>query len=355
MSGMWKKRDEQMTLSRRAFVLISGGLDSMVTAKILQEQGIHVIGVHFASLFYKPCAVQGGISPAERAARALDIELITFPKDVDFLRMIQNPKYGYGSAINPCIDCRIYYLQKIKPLMKEHDVSFVATGEVLGQRPKSQMRDALNIVERDSGIAGYLVRPLCAHHLEPTVPEREGILDRNKLLNISGRGRKEQMMIAERYGLKEYPNPAGGCQFTEKEFVVKVADLFKFGYRDNYDITILTCGRHYRVNDKTKLILARNEDESDFLLANAHADETFIVPHDFIGPLVLIKGEASQQTLALAAGLLQFYSKKRTDENVYVDVLMGKDQTPRRMIKSTPLNEKDAARYRLKPETETVQ
>ncbi len=343
-----------MTVNKRAFIMISGGLDSMVAAKVLQEQGIHLIGVHFASLFYRPCSNKDRISPAERAAQALGIELVTFYKDVDFLRMIQNPRYGYGSAINPCIDCRIYYLQKVKPLMQEYDVTFVATGEVLGQRPKSQMRDALNIVARDSGLTGYLVRPLCAHHLEPTIPEIEGILDRSQLLNISGRGRKEQMRIAERSGLTEYPNPAGGCQLTEKEFVVKVADLFQYGYRDNYDITILTCGRHFRVNATTKLILARNQHEGEFLLANAHDDEVFVVPHDFVGPLVLIRGEASERIIELAAGLLQYFSKKRGRADVYVDILFGKDPVPRRQIKSIILNEKDALHYRIKPKVETV-
>ncbi|MBN1493607.1 MAG: hypothetical protein JW938_05610 [Candidatus Omnitrophica bacterium] len=340
------------TLSKRAFALVSGGLDSMVAVKIIQEQGIHVIGVHFKSLFFQPRSRREKESPVERAVQALGIELITFPKDIEFLSMIQNPKYGYGSAMNPCIDCRVFYLQKIKPLMQKYDVSFVITGEVLGQRPKSQMRDALNIVERDSGLQGYLVRPLCAHHLDSTVPEQIGLLDRKKLLNIAGRGRKEQMAVAERYGLTEYPNPAGGCQFTEREFVGKVSDLFEYGYHDDYDITILTCGRHFRINGKTKLIVTRNQDEGDFLLENAHDDETFVVPYDFPGPLVLIKGNAEESMVFLAAGFLQYYSKRRGEANVPVNVIAGRNLAPVRTVMCPILGENDIEQYRMTVEKE---
>ncbi|MFC1808819.1 7-cyano-7-deazaguanine synthase [Candidatus Omnitrophota bacterium] len=336
-----------MKLNKRAFALVSGGLDSMVAVKLVQEQGIEVIGVHFESLFYQPRDRRERADPVKRAAEALNIELLTFPKDIEFLHMIQNPQYGYGSAINPCIDCRIYYLKKIKPLMEQYNVSFVITGEVLGQRPKSQMRDGLHIVERDSGLKGYLVRPLCAQHLEPSMPEQEGVIDRNKLLKIAGRGRKEQMAIAQRYGLTEYPNPAGGCQFTEKEFVAKVTDLFTYGYKDNYDITILTCGRHFRINEKTKVIVTRNEDEGEFVLSNAHNDEVFVLPYDFSGPIVLIKGEANDNVLKIAAGLLQFHSKKREEDDVCVEVIKGTNNDAKEIIKSIVLNEDEVENYRL--------
>lgn len=310
-------------MNKRAFALLSGGLDSIVAVKVIQAQGIEVIGVHFASLFFDRTKQPGVKNGAERAADMLGIELIVLPKDVSFMRMIQTPRFGYGSAINPCMDCRIYYLNVARTLMSQYDVSFVITGEVLGQRPKSQKHDGLAIVERESGIPGLIVRPLSAQLLAPTIPEKEGLIDRNRLCKISGRCRKEQMALAAKYGITEYPNPAGGCQLTEKEFVPKVEDLFRYGFDHNDDIALLTCGRHFRFNEKTKIIVVRNAVEAAYLRGMVHEDDTFLEPVDWAGPVALVKKNSDPVALDFAAALMRFHSKEKENDALSVQVRVG--------------------------------
>ena len=295
----------------KAFALLSGGLDSILAARVVQEQGVEVIGVTFASILYQDPRRKPSVPPAEKAAQALGIELISFPKGTEFFHMIQHPRFGYGSAINPCIDCRIYYLNKVRVLMPEYSVSFVVTGEVLGQRPKSQMRDSLAIIERESGIAGRVVRPLCAKLLSPTIPETEGLIDREKLFGFQGRGRKEQMALAEQYGIRDYPTPAGGCPLTEIEFMPKVVDLFQHGAYDDDDIRLLSLRRHFRINPETRVILGRDQYEGEYLIAHQKPGDVRLEPVDFPGPVVLVRGMIDEDAVRTAAGLLVYYSKKR--------------------------------------------
>jgi len=307
-------------MKRKAFVLFSGGLDSLVTVKVLQEQGIEVIAIHFKSIMYVSPRKKKGHSIEEWAER-LGVKLICLPKSMTFFDMIEHPKHGYGSAINPCMDCRIYYLQTVRHMMEEYGVSFVATGEVLGQRPKSQRRDCLRIIERESGIEGLVLRPLCAQSMAETIPEKEGWVDRSKLLGITGRGRTEQITIIESYGMHDFPNPAGGCQLAEQCYVPKVKDMFAHGY-DELDIRLLSCGRHFRI-DGTKVIVSKDEYEGAFMLEKA-SEGLIVEPDDFAGPIGFIRGDVTDAALSLAASAMLFHSKSKGVEGETVITAYGK-------------------------------
>ena len=232
-------------------------------------------------------------------------------KGADYLKMLQSPLHGYGSNMNPCIDCRIFMLRKTAGFMKEVGASFVITGEVLGQRPMSQRRAAMDLIEKESGLEGLILRPLSARHFPPTIPEKAGIIDRERLLDLSGRSRKGQYRLAEEYDLKEFSCPAGGCLLTDPIFAAKLRDLFRFNPDCTMaDAALLKIGRHFRLSDTTKLILGRNKDENERLRALARPDHLFLEPLSFKGPSGLIVGEATEgDLLPVAANLMALYAK----------------------------------------------
>lgn len=273
-----------MTQKTKALVLLSGGLDSILAVKILLEQGIEVAAVNFRTNFCGP-------SHARPAAAALGVPLREVNIRQEFLPVLKSPRHGYGAGLNPCIDCHALMLKKAGEIMRREGFDFVATGEVLGERPMSQHKRALDIVAKDADLEGYLLRPLSAKLLEATIPEQDGRVDREKLLSISGRSRKIQIALAKHYGFKDYPSPAGGCALTQKEFVVRLKELM-----DNKpdftpeDVDLAAVGRHFWING-CWLILGRNKAENDFLSSQVKAGEIFIIPINFGGPEALIKGE----------------------------------------------------------------
>ncbi|HRZ67806.1 MAG TPA: tRNA 4-thiouridine(8) synthase ThiI, partial [Candidatus Omnitrophota bacterium] len=231
-----------MEKKTKAIGLFSGGLDSIVAAKLVMELGVEVELVRFTTAFFN--------GPVDSKGMPLTVMDLT----EEFLEILKDPVYGYGTAINPCIDCKILMLKKAGEYMKKKGASFVFTGEVLGQRPFSQRREAMKIIEKDSGLKGYLLRPLCAKLFPPTVAEEKGLIDRNKLLSMSGRSRKPQMALAKRFGVEEYPAAAGGCILAEKEFESRLGDLMKYdpGFGAG-DIELLKHGRHFRISPESKL------------------------------------------------------------------------------------------------------
>jgi tRNA-specific 2-thiouridylase len=263
----------------KAVVLLSGGLDSTLAAKLLLEQGVELIGVHFSTGFcvtdHKRATALESEDPrklrneALRAGADLHVPVELIDISSEYLDIVFNPKHGYGAHMNPCIDCRAFMLKKAKALMEERGADFVATGEVLGQRPMSQRRDTMRIVEKDSGLQGKLLRPLSALSLEPTEPEKSGLVDRSKLLDLKGRGRRAQMDLIEAKGITDYPAPAGGCCFlTDENYARKFKDKMahrKEGRMNWEDVTLLKVGRHFRVTSELKLIIGRREKENDFL------------------------------------------------------------------------------------------
>ena len=320
-----------MTRQRKALALISGGLDSLLAAKIVQEQDIHVEGVNFFTGF----CVEGhthAIRKKDRkkptrnnalwVAEQLGIKLHIIDIVDEYKDVVFNPKYGYGAHLNPCLDCKIFMVRKAAEWIEEHDFDFVITGEVVGQRPKSQRKDTMPVVQRDSGIGARLLRPLCAKNLPPTFPECEGWVDRRKLFDFSGRSRKPQMALAARYGFTDYAQPAGGCCFlTDEQYSVKLADLWKARGDRQYeldDILLLKVGRHIRPVPHYKLIVAREEGEGNFLQGYRNQyPHLRTVSHG--GPFTLIDGNPGEEDIELAARIVARYSQGKQVDVVEVE------------------------------------
>jgi hypothetical protein len=296
-------------MKKRAISLLSGGLDSVLATRIVMEAGIEVTALHFVSPFCN-CSKDGCGARASKAGTELGVEVIIMEKGLDYVKLVENPKFGYGKHMNPCIDCRIYMLKKAKEVMIERDAGFVVTGEVLGQRPMSQRRHVMRLIEKESGLEGLILRPLSARLLPETLPEKEGIVPREMLLAIAGRGRKVQFEYARKFDLHEFGCPAGGCLLTDPNFSKRVRDLFT--YKKDYnmlDVALLRIGRHIRVNGSAKLIVGRNEEESRRLEAIHRPPYVLISPLDFRGPVALLCGEICEDTLRIGASILAHYGK----------------------------------------------
>ena len=295
----------------KAIALLSGGLDSSIAVKLMIDQGIEVIALHFTSPFCNCTPKNAGCKNQARfIAEELGVPIQVIAKGMDYLSIVRNPPHGHGRAMNPCIDCRIYMLRKTKERMGSLGASFVVTGEVLGQRPMSQHRNAIELIERESGLKGLILRPLSAHHFPPSLPEREGVVDREKLLSITGRSRRTQIDIAEKLGIKDYPCPAGGCLLTDASIAARLRDLFdsKPDF-DMSDIHLLKVGRHFRVQPSLKVILGRNEAENARIGSLAKPGYTLFTPENFKGPAALATGIPDEVADLLIGGMIARYSK----------------------------------------------
>jgi len=316
--------------------MISGGLDSTLALALVKQQGIEVKAVNFYTGF---CITEtqrrkggrpDGTVPQNEALRAaadleVDIEYVDI-SETGYLDLIVNPRYGYGSNANPCIDCRIFMMTKAREIMEREGASFVFTGEVLGQRPKSQKRDALRAVEKASGLVGRIVRPLSAKLLEPTIPEREGILDRSRLLDIHGRSRQRQIRLARELGIVEWPQPAGGCCYlTDESFSRKFFDILDArelaGEERRIrkeDIVLLSTGRHFRLSKAAKLVVGRSEGENAILESYGEG-RARLMARDLTGPVALVEGTTTWEERQLAARIVARYGKGRTLARVDVE------------------------------------
>lgn len=305
----------QMTESSgkvKAIGLLSGGLDSTLAVRVMIDQGIDVIAVKFTSPFCQ--CDSGGCCHAAEAARKMGVPLKVFAKGDDYLEVLRHPRHGYGSGMNPCIDCRIFMLSRTRAYMDEIGAAFVFTGEVLGQRPMSQHRRALDLIERESGMAGRILRPLSARHLDPTEAELKGWVNREHLLSIEGRSRKPQIALAEEYGIRDYPCPAGGCLLTDARFAARLRDLFAHQDRVGMaDIRLLKIGRHFRAGD-CKIVCGRDQKENELLQrATVSGDRLFEV-FGAVGPTVLLRGEPTGEALRVAASIAAAYSDAVTPD-----------------------------------------
>jgi tRNA-uridine 2-sulfurtransferase len=236
--------------------------------------------------------------------------------------------------MNPCIDCKIYMLRHAKEMMDEADASFIVTGEVLGERPMSQRMDALNLIEKRAGVRGILLRPLTARNLEETLPEKEGIVAREKLLDIRGRSRKPQIMLAQNFGIKEYPNPAGGCLLTDPGFAHRVRDAIEHDEFNTENLALLSVGRHFRLSDKARLVVGRDEAENNILLSIAGSDDTLFELKDREGPVSIlrVKNIFQDSLINLAASMAAYHTKFRLEESIRVDYWKGSETDKREVI-----------------------
>lgn len=285
----------------KAIALFSGGLDSALAFKVVQEQGIDVLAITFETPFF-------GSAKARAAAARIGMPLMVMDITAEHLQMLRLPRYGYGRNMNPCIDCHTLMLKIAGRKMEEEGADFLITGEVLGQRPMSQGRQSLHIVAKNAGYPDRIVRPLSAKLLPETAPEREGKLDRSRLLDIQGRSRKRQMELAVHYGIKSYPPPAGGCLLTDPMFSRRLRDLFERNpHHEIRDIELLKIGRHLRVND-AKVVVGRNARDNATIESLYQQEDALLRTVDFPGPTVLLPEGGDEATRILAARICLRYS-----------------------------------------------
>jgi len=330
-----------MKSQHKALALISGGLDSLLAAKVIQRQGIHVEGINFFTGF----CVEGhthairkkdGAKPKRNnalwVAEQLGIRLHIVDIVDEYKDVVFNPQYGYGANLNPCLDCKIFMLKKAHAWIDAHGFDFVITGEVVGQRPKSQRKDTMPIVQQDSGIGDRLLRPLSARNLPPTLPEREGWVDREALHGFSGRSRKPQMQLAAEFGFEDYAQPAGGCCFlTDPNYSVKLKDLWASRGERRYeldDIMLLKVGRHFRPAPHFKVIVAREEGEARFL-SGYRKQYPNLSMKSHGGPFALLDGTVGEDDIELAARIIGRYSQGRDADTVELEFATPQGETRR--------------------------
>jgi len=302
----------------KALALLSGGLDSILAARLLTEQGVEVIGVSFISPFFDAIS-------AKRSAEEAGIELVVIDFSEEILKIIASPKHGFGRHVNPCIDCHGLMLRMAAARMEELGASFVVTGEVVGQRPKSQMRFGLQAVERESTLKGLLLRPLSARLLPPTVPEERGWVDREKLLGLHGRTRKPQMELANKFGITRYASPAGGCLLTDENYARGVRDLIEHEQLDIQAVKLLAVGRQFRISKDAKLTVGRNHGENEALFGAKPPGALFVKVIDRRGPVGVLSGKPGRDDHETAARVVARYADTARDEAVGVRLWDGED------------------------------
>jgi tRNA U34 2-thiouridine synthase MnmA/TrmU len=317
--------------------LCSGGLDSILAGLVLREQGLHVEWITFETPFFSS-------EKARKAAAVTGIPLTVKNITTPYLTMLKAPNCGYGKYMNPCLDCHALMFRMAGELMTAKGFDFLFSGEVLGQRPMSQTRPSLRYVAKNSGFDGYVVRPLSANRLEETIPEKEGLIDREALLGITGRSRKKQMQLAKDFGLTDYPAPAGGCLLTDKGYSNRLKDLF--AHQEHFsenELHLLRYGRHFRIDAKAKFIVGRTKQDNEEMERYLDpAVDVLLKVKDYPGPLVVIPNGAARDSVLLAASVCAGYSKASADTPVQVKVVSSKG---REFVTVLPLTPKDVGKY----------
>lgn len=305
----------------KAVALLSGGLDSLLSIKIVQEQGIEVIALHFATPFNDPAEE---IIAVRQVAKKLGVELVIFPKTEEFFDIIKHPKFGYGKNLNPCMDCRLWIIKKAWAYAQQIGAEFIITGEVVGQRPKSQHRDQILVVDQASGIPGRILRPLSAKLLPVTIPEEKHWVNRDKLLDIEGRSRARQVELGQKYGLVEEYYATGGCPLCEHAYAVKMRDYLDHAPSVSLrDIWLLKVGRHFRIGG-AKIIVGRHQDDNETLEKRAGSSDLRFEVLGVGSPITLLQGSTNKDVIYFAASLTARYSDARGD---LVEVTYGTGQS----------------------------
>ncbi len=293
----------------KAIGCISGGLDSSLAVCLVRDQAIEVECLHVLHIWHTVAVEGEEKGHAVRFAESRGIPVHVVDAAEADLEILRRPEHGFGKRMNPCIDCRIWTLRQARELMDERGADFLFTGEVLGQRPMSQHRGALKVVEREAGVEDVLLRPLSAKLMAPTKAERDGLVDRDRLLDIQGRSRKRQMELAERFGLTDYPSPAGGCLLTDPGFAHRLRELMDHGTPTVDEVELLKVGRHFRLPDGSRAVVGRRHEENLRLDELLREGDARFEAADMPGPTTLLRGPAGEESAALAAGLTLRYGK----------------------------------------------
>ncbi|MDP8204346.1 MAG: tRNA (5-methylaminomethyl-2-thiouridylate)-methyltransferase [Candidatus Tenebribacter mawsonii] len=325
-----------MKREHKCFALFSGGLDSILAVMHMKNLGYEVLPIFFSTPFF-------GADKAQETANKMGFNLIVHDLTDLHLKMLENPKYGYGKNLNPCIDCHGLMFHEAGRLMKEYNVDFIISGEVMGQRPMSQRKDALNSVGKLSEIKDLLIRPLSQKLLADTLPIRDGWVIKDEMLDFQGRNRKRQMKLAEEYGIDFYPSPGGGCLLTDAGFSKKLKDLMSHNMMNERSIEFLKTGRHLRINDKIKLIIGRNKDENNTISELAH-DEIVLQAKDSPGPLGILQSNNKLEIddIKLAGSILLRYISKVLNSEI---ILYGKNFELNDEIEADKMNDEEAKQY----------
>jgi tRNA U34 2-thiouridine synthase MnmA/TrmU len=339
----------------KAVALYSGGLDSTLAILVLLKQNINVTAITFLNHF--GCDISDRSSCSKdpfSASEKFGFEVKLSHLSEKFLEIVKKPKYGHGRNMNPCIDCRILMLKEAQQLMQMIGADFIITGEVLGQRPMSQRKNTFPLIDKASGLRGYILRPLSAKLLDITVPEEEGLVNRNGLFDFSGRTRKPQMSLAKEFGLTDYPAPAGGCLLTEPNYSYRLKELLDHNKDPEFrDINLLRTGRHFRFSPDCKIIVGRNKQENETLLSFIRPGDCMLRVEGFGSPITIIEGKFSDETLAVAASLCARYSDARHLTEVDVTATSGDE---RLHLRTQPAGADKIEQYRIekKPTVKAV-
>ena len=330
---------------KKVVALLSGGLDSQLAIKMMQEQGFDVSAVAIKTPFCDfDCGRGCGFEIRERADD-LDVNLKTVYLGDEYIEMLKKPKHGIGSGFNPCIDCRSMMFDAGKKHMEEIGAEFIISGEVLGQRPMSQYKQALRIIEKESDLVGKIVRLLSAALLPETDPEKDGLIKRENLGMIRGRTRKYQLEMAKKYGIEDPPNAGGGCLLTEQHFGIKAKDLFEHTKNPTInDIDLLKIGRHFRLDEETKFVVGRNKDENEMIKAIALPDDILLEAKDFFGPVSILRGTDLKKHLKFAASVTLRYSDAPNDETA---IVLIKNNDSEEEISSESAKEESYIQFRI--------
>ena len=322
-------------MKHKAVGLLSGGLDSALACKLIMDQGfeVHVVYIDM------PWGC-GKSARMRRIAESFGLPCKIIPIGNDYLQILRKPRHGFGTALNPCADCHAYMVRKAAEYMREIKADFIFTGEVVGQRPMSQRKECLKWVEEEGGVPGRLLRPLSAQLLDPTIPEQEGLLDRSRLLAISGRSRKTQLELAKKYGLQHYSQPGGGCLLTEKIFGARVKDVLTRGCGNINETAILGLGRFFRISDQAYAIVARDDQENEKLIQQALDTDLILRSTKFPGPAAVLRAKIpSPDEIRFAAGLIQYFSKYRGKDPQQVDCWRKSERTSVNSVTAAVLDE----------------
>ncbi len=332
----------------KAVILLSGGLDSTLAATIMQQRGIELLGLNFISPFCLCDRVKGCRRVAREVARRLGIPMSTVSLTREYVRLLRNPRYGFGSNVNPCIDCRILMFRKARQYMERKGCSFIVTGEVLDQRPMTQRRGSMAVIEREAGVQGLVVRPLSDALLPPSTPEKAGLVKREWMSGIQGRSRKDQIAMATGLGLDYYACPAGGCLLTDPSFAPRVRDLLSHASAiSGNDLLLLRYGRHFRLSPKAKAVVGRCEDENVKLGKLAQRGDILLETVEHPGPLTVLRGSMTEQDIESAARIQARYSDVEEDGLARVTVKPPQNQGLSSHLVVSPASRSEISKLRI--------